>query len=255
MLFSAISIKLDQMLPGLLTGNKITSIITNQPTSLQIALGVSMKNSKELLSHMYDYRVTCSYDEILHFKKSSADATAKDLAQQGLCTATSGLVQAVYGNFDADISSNGKLSTYSLALIMMQSSSNEETPQDDRIRRLKNEELSCPIQVGNTEEFSVYHGQQKPAMPVFLFGTEQGDIQRHQSVSRDGASENDFAFFSCPEYQGCNMRLCSVQGHTLRPNKKTVCPPRLGMPSAHLPQCYLQCGKLNKYHKNLIKSM
>ncbi|KAG1654582.1 hypothetical protein GQR58_024928 [Nymphon striatum] len=42
---------------------------------------------------MYDYRVTCSYDELLRFKKSAAVAAAGDLTQQGISDSTSELVQ------------------------------------------------------------------------------------------------------------------------------------------------------------------
>ncbi|KAG1651907.1 Craniofacial development protein 2 [Nymphon striatum] len=67
--------------------------IKGRPTDLQIALGVLLRDSKELLCHMYDYRVTCSYDELLRFKKSAAVAAAGDLTQQEISDSTSELVQ------------------------------------------------------------------------------------------------------------------------------------------------------------------
>ena len=101
----------------------VTSLVNSEPTNLQIALGVLMRDSKDLLSHMYDYRITCSYAEIINFKKSAAVAAAINLSQQGLSDAKSRLhvVQVVSDNYDIDISSpNGKLSTHSFAMIIMQ---------------------------------------------------------------------------------------------------------------------------------------
>ena len=73
-----------------------------------------MINSKDIGSHMYDYRITCSYDELLQFKKSASVVTIKHLAQQGIADAKHGLVQVVSNNFDTDISSpNGNASTLS----------------------------------------------------------------------------------------------------------------------------------------------
>lgn len=71
-LLAAISADLSFTLPALLIGNMITSIVTKKTTGLQLALGMLFRDSKELLSHMFDYKVTCSYDEVLTFKKSAA---------------------------------------------------------------------------------------------------------------------------------------------------------------------------------------
>ena len=65
---------------------------------------------------MYDYRVTCSYDKLLRFKKFAAVAAAFDPNQQGISDAKQGLIQVLADYFDCDISSpNSKLSTHSLA--------------------------------------------------------------------------------------------------------------------------------------------
>ena len=61
-LLSAISEKLDQSLPA---RNIIISIVNNSSTDLQIAFAVLLRNSKEIVSHMYDYRITCGCDELL----------------------------------------------------------------------------------------------------------------------------------------------------------------------------------------------
>ena len=59
---AAVSKKLDKTLPALLIANIVTNVITNNPTPLQVALGVLLRESKTVISHMYDYRVPCSYD-------------------------------------------------------------------------------------------------------------------------------------------------------------------------------------------------
>ena len=146
-LLSAISEKFDQSLPALLIGNIITSIVNNFPTDLQIALAVLLRNSKEIVSHMYDYRITCSYDELLRFKKSVVVAAAKDLAEQGISDAKHGLVQVVSDNFDTDISSpNGKASTHSLEMIVMQPTCDNHPSSNPAIRRLQRYEISQAIQ-------------------------------------------------------------------------------------------------------------
>ena len=64
-LLPAISEKLDQSLPALLIRNIIISIVNNSSTDLQIAFAVLLRNSKEIVGHMYDYRITCGCDELL----------------------------------------------------------------------------------------------------------------------------------------------------------------------------------------------
>ena len=50
-LFAKLSPKLDRTLPAILIGNIITSLLTNSFTALQIALGVLIKDSKDLVNH------------------------------------------------------------------------------------------------------------------------------------------------------------------------------------------------------------
>jgi len=47
---------------------------------------------------MYQFRVTCSYDEILCFKKSAALAATKEIQLSGIHQSGVGLIQAVAGN-------------------------------------------------------------------------------------------------------------------------------------------------------------
>ena len=77
-ILTKVSKKLNQSLPALLIGNIITSIVKNLATPLQIALAVLLRDYKEQVKSFHDFGVTCSYDELLQFKKSVAfDANAK----------------------------------------------------------------------------------------------------------------------------------------------------------------------------------
>ena len=60
-------------LTSLFIGNMVTSVLGHHATPLQIALGVLM-HRKKIIQHMYDYNVTCCYDELRRYKKSSAVA-------------------------------------------------------------------------------------------------------------------------------------------------------------------------------------
>ena len=71
-LLSKINVKLDKSLPSLLIGNIVTSIIKNVATPLQITLAVHLRDSKMQVRAFHDFGVTCSYDELLRFKKSVA---------------------------------------------------------------------------------------------------------------------------------------------------------------------------------------
>ena len=77
-LLASISTKLENTPPALLIGNVITSVLRNRPTDIQIALGVLLRDYKTILGYTYDHGITCSYDEILRFKKSAAMDAAKE---------------------------------------------------------------------------------------------------------------------------------------------------------------------------------
>ena len=57
-----------ESLTSLLIGNIVTSVLRNHATPLQIALGVLI-NRKKIIKHMFDYKVTCSYNEMRRYKK------------------------------------------------------------------------------------------------------------------------------------------------------------------------------------------
>ena len=126
----------------MLIGNIITSALTNHPNQLQISLAVLLRESKELVKTMNDFGVTCTYDELLRFKKSVAVAAAKSTELTAISKVEDGLVQVVVDNFDADIASqNGKLSTHSLAVLLAQPDANSQQ-QEHSIPRLKKTDMT-----------------------------------------------------------------------------------------------------------------
>lgn len=121
---------------------------------------------KHLPQSLYDFGVTCSYNEVVRFKASTAAHAESERATSGVMDAKYGLVQAVADNFDATISSqNGLKSTHALALLFTQvkpSISNLDL-EEKIIKRLSKDEvrkdfsMEMPIQC--------YKGPEKP--PVF----------------------------------------------------------------------------------------
>ena len=63
---------------------------------------------------------TCSYDEVLRFKKSAADASTEETKHCAISSRYNGMIQTVVETFDTDISLNGKLSTHWIAIMMTQ---------------------------------------------------------------------------------------------------------------------------------------
>ena len=133
-LLAKISTKLNYTPPGILIGNLVTNILCNHPTTLQLAFGNLIRDSKLLINQMYQFGVACSYDEILRFKKSAAFAATKEMQLSGIHRADHGLIQAVADNFDADISSqNGKVTTHALAMLITQPKHHDDKGTDARI--------------------------------------------------------------------------------------------------------------------------
>ena len=118
-------------LPTILMGNLVTSIVANRYTNLQIGLAVLVER-KAIVDHLYDYCITCSYDE-LRFRTSAAVWTANRRTYDIICHHKQGLVQVTADNFDCNISSmNGKKQTHALAMILVQPDSNEGERDFDR---------------------------------------------------------------------------------------------------------------------------
>ncbi|CAB4014506.1 Hypothetical predicted protein [Paramuricea clavata] len=160
--------------------------------------------------HQIDHdksRVTCSYDEILRFKKSAALAATKDIKLSGINHGGLGLIQAVADNFDADISSqNGNMSTHSLAMLITQPSnaSDDDLSTRESIQRVKKSEMSEDI------DFEI---------PVLCSAI----------LSERRAKVLDIAFLrdvtnteACLEYNGYNTRLTRQQGVSMQPKTTAV---------------------------------
>ena len=192
-LLAKISPKLDKTLLAILIGNIITSLLTNSFTTLQIALGVLMKDSKDLVNHFYDSGVTCSYDEILRFKKSAALAATTQSSLSGIFDNHTGLVQAI-----ADISSqNGKVSTHSLALILTQQQIKCD-PQEEMgqiIRRIKKTNMSTSIPY----ELRIHEYRGPKKTPMLIRSANKIilplKIMAHTVIAKQRAMHNDFEFF------------------------------------------------------------
>ena len=239
-LLAALSKRLNRTLPALLIANIITNVLRNSPTPLQVALGILLRDSKAVISHMYDYRVTCSYDEVLRFKSSAAVAASTNPANQGISDAKDGLIQIVADNFDSDISSpNGKLSTHSMAMIIMQPTRNSDKPQCETIPRLKKNEVPKTLMDEQDYYSQNFIHRKKPSMPALTTSSLSPEILHHQEISRKRAAENDFAFLQdvisidgCVEFNGYNTKMCREQGHSLAPKTRIVYLPLIDKPPA-----------------------
>ena len=100
---------------------------------------------------MYQFRVTCSCDEILRFKRSAALAATRDIKLSGINQGSLGFIQAVADNFDADISSqNGRKTTHSLAMLITQPTNASDDDQ--------NTKESIPI-ISKSDKYSTNAGQ------------------------------------------------------------------------------------------------
>ena len=196
-LMSSLTPKLDSTLQAGMVGNIVTSLVTNRPTLLQIALGIAVRN-KSKIETLYDFGVTCSYDETLRFKSSAAHAAAKCQELLGISHSGDGLVQAVADNFDARISSqNGLQSTHALAILLTQVQRDQNIQLNrgsSRMKRIKKEDMmedvlpDVPVQR--------YRGPNKPDMPANVTTKSPLPLKvlarQHLSVSR--AKETDFLF-------------------------------------------------------------
>ena len=239
-LLSCLSPKLDNTLPTVLMGNIITSVLTNHPTQLQISLAVLLRQSKELVKTMNDFGVTCTYDELLRFKKSVAVSAAKSAELTAISKVKDGLVQVVVDNFDADIASqNGKLSTHSLAVVLTQPAANLQH-QEHNIPRLKKTEMTKEIDY--QLDIVRYSGPKKPKFPPQFLKKHVPLLKTlaHMVLSQQRANENDLAFLTdvimsndSPEFNGYNTRLCREQGRCPKPKTKAVYLPLIDMPPAH----------------------
>lgn len=122
-LCGALSTKLDKTPPALLIGSIVSATISNKATNLQIALGAKFRYSKEVVNLLNKFQISCTYDEVLRFKKSAAHEVSKKCDLSGISVDDTGetFIQIVIDNFDTEISSqNGKMTTHSLAVLVAQ---------------------------------------------------------------------------------------------------------------------------------------
>ena len=144
---------------------------------------------------MYNYWVTCSYDEVLCFKKSAAVAAIVDPCKQGISNESQGLIQVIADNFDADICSpNGKVSTHFLAMIITETGCNDSSYIQNDIKCLQKEELKEVIDDGQSDNYMQYHGQKNPMMSKVL--TKSQDSSMNAVISKRRADECDFSKMS-----------------------------------------------------------
>lgn len=239
-LLANLSDKLSNTLPALLIGNIVTSILINRPTTLQITLGIQVRE-KHKIETFHDFGVTCSYDELNRFK-SSAAVTAGGNCKSNLRAITDsggGLIQAVADNFDANISSqNGLKSTHALALLLTQQQSSVSDTKSDMaiIKRIKKEDMKDPAV--SDIEIKHYHGPKKPRMP-------EGKGKRtvlplkvlaEQAVLVRRSHDLDFDFFksiTCvpktPEFGGFNTQLAREQNQSIKPATTAMYTPLIDM--------------------------
>ena len=219
-LLSAISPKLEGTLPAVMIGNVVTGTVCSKPTDLQIMLGVLLRESKANIKTLKDYGITCSYDEVLRFKKSAAAAAVSNIDRLEIQAEKSTMIQVVVDNFDADIASqNGKVSTHSLAMILTQnertdSGSNESAVSD--IDRLSRAERRLPID----EEVEVVQYIPKQKKPPMTPMTDLRHVEPPKNCER--ARATDFQFLkdiltseTCPEFGGYNVKKLRTEGTQL----------------------------------------
>lgn len=169
-LLTAISPKFaDHSMQSLMIGSIISSVITNQPTPLQIAIGILMSDHKALITELSKLNVTCSYDETRRFRRSAAVQASKAHLLAGMSDcAIGGLVQIIIDNFDTEISSqNCRLQCHNMAMLATQYRTHlsrlDGLDPDATIPRLTREEMKNPIAC--EASITPYTGPKKPAMP------------------------------------------------------------------------------------------
>lgn len=235
-LLAKISPKLENTLRAILIGNIVTGTLNNTPTALQIALGILLKDSKEIISQLHEFGVTCTYDEVLRFRKSAAAAASQEKALSGIVDKNVGMIQAVADNFDAEISSqNGKISTHSLALLLTQPQPQTATNKSENVTipRLRKQDMHNPIEYDI--DIQNFRGPKRPDVTINLSVPSLKTLC-HIEISKRRARATDFAFFKdviqsdlCPEYNGYNSKLCREQGHSLSVGTKAMYLPLIDM--------------------------
>ena len=104
-----------------LMSSMIKTVMTSRVSILQVALGLEVQE-KRLIEHLYEYRVTASYDEVGRFRHSAAFSAGQSPLLK--FKSKGGLIQGISDNFDAHLcTQNGLQQTHALASIICQPSS------------------------------------------------------------------------------------------------------------------------------------
>ena len=115
-------------LPSIVLGNIITSAVTNQPTLLQIGLGVTL-GKKSFVQH---FVILVSVAHMMNYCGISSSGCIKQKAIDRYPVIRYGSGASLADNFDANITSPNRLkSTHALALLMTQECPNTEEGQED----------------------------------------------------------------------------------------------------------------------------
>lgn len=239
-LLSVVSPKFADSLQSIMVGNIVSSMVTFQPTPLQIALGVLLGDHKMLITELHNYDVCCSYDEVRRFKRSAAVQSAKAKMLPGLRDATEGgLVQIIIDNFDAVINSqNCRLECHYMAMLATQWRADLDHLDgvDTTIPRISKEDMKqeLPWEVLQVK----YEGPKKPAMPMTATNsfTMSDAFVTATKVSEARARDIDIAFFrdvllndNTPEYNGYNTQFCRESGMNPAPKSAVVYLPLINM--------------------------
>ena len=110
---------------------------------------------------MHSYRVTCSYDEVLRFKKSAAVAAVSDPCNQGISDARKEWIQVVADIFYADIKM-ASCPPIHLVWLLRKLDAEMTLHTKDDIKRLRQEELNQAIDDGQDEFIMQYNGHKNP---------------------------------------------------------------------------------------------
>ena len=173
----------------------------------------SSLHDKYFIQEISNFNVCCSYDEVVRFRVSAASAASEEI-NIGLIDHKTGLAQAVFDNFDADIfTANCQSSTYVLVMLITQTRLTHDTasiftPFNAFAQRRCN----------NSGSASFYCATYKPSpvMPVENNVNQAlpPNMVASQVVSLHHARDLDSEFFKQlqedpdkPEHGGFNTRL------------------------------------------------
>lgn len=245
-LCAKLSPKLDKTPPTLLIGSIVSSTLSNTFTDLQVGIGVKFRFSKELVNILNQFQISCTYDELLRFKKSAATEVVKNSNLSGISKQSdTTLTQVIVDNFDTEISSqNGKSSTHSLAVLVAQTKSveafNVPCTELTQIKRIKKNDLTNKLDYET--DVVRYYGPAKPKMPIKFFQKSvlpltvlcRGILSSQKSKETDFDFINDVLFQDkCPEFNGYNTKFFRNSHKPFMPATSTAYKPLIDMSPAH----------------------